>query len=184
MKKLGLWLTSICLIICTAFAFVGCNSGSKENEETGSVQQYVELSESAISIEVYSQYTLKTITNVDEEIEWTTSNSAVATVEDGVVTALSVGSATITASAGDVSGKCVVTVTHLSNFPELSLSDTSLELVEGGDSVTVEAVALYKGEAMDCTFAWTTANPSVATVENGKIQHCRLIRQEDLEEWV
>lgn len=167
MKKLGLWLASICLIVCSSFAVVGCDFSG--NSSTGAVQEYVELSENSISMEVYSQYTLKTTTNVNKEIVWTTSDASVVTVENGVINALSVGIATVTATAGLVSDKCTVVVTHLSSFPELVLSNTSLELVEGGAGVTVDAMVAYKGEVMDCAFTWETENPSIATVENGKI---------------
>lgn len=171
MKKLGLWLTSICLIVCSAFAFAGCNFGKKPDGESsvGVTQKYVELSESEISMEIYTQHTLTVVTNVEEAIVWTTSDASVATVEDGVITACLEGSATITATAGTESATCVVTVTHLSSFPEIILSSDALELVEGGDSILVTATASYKGEAVDCEFTWVTANPSIATVENGKV---------------
>ena len=50
----------------------------------------------------------------NKRLTWTSSNTNVATVEDGVVTAISVGSATITATSTDgsnVSAVCQVTVT-------------------------------------------------------------------------
>ena len=50
----------------------------------------------------------------NKRLTWTSSNTNVATVEDGVVTAVSVGSATITATSTDgsnVSATCQVTVT-------------------------------------------------------------------------
>ena len=46
----------------------------------------------------------------DKTVAWTSSNTGVATVADGVITALKVGSATITAKAGDKSATCAVTV--------------------------------------------------------------------------
>ena len=46
----------------------------------------------------------------DKTVTWTTSNSAVATVDGGVVTAVKAGTATITATAGGYSASCVVTV--------------------------------------------------------------------------
>ena len=46
----------------------------------------------------------------DKTITWKTSNSAVATVSNGVVTAVKAGTATITATAGGYSATCVVTV--------------------------------------------------------------------------
>ena len=47
----------------------------------------------------------------DITVTWTTSSSAVATVADGVVTAVAPGEATITAQAGEKSSSCTVTVT-------------------------------------------------------------------------
>lgn len=50
----------------------------------------------------------------NKRLEWTSSNTAVATVADGVVTAVAVGTATITATStdgSDISATCAVTVT-------------------------------------------------------------------------
>ena len=46
----------------------------------------------------------------DKTVTWSTSDASVATVADGVVTAVAAGTATITATAGDYSATCVVTV--------------------------------------------------------------------------
>jgi len=47
----------------------------------------------------------------DKTVAWSSSNAAVATVDNnGVVTAVAEGTATITAKAGDKSATCVVTV--------------------------------------------------------------------------
>ncbi len=47
----------------------------------------------------------------DKTVTWTSSDPAVATVENGVITAVAAGSATITAAAGGQSATCAVTVT-------------------------------------------------------------------------
>ena len=82
-----------------------------------------------------------------EEVVWSTTDAAVATVENGVVTAVGAGTATITATAGTLSATCVVTVTA----PEPSDSDN---LVPNGD-FEQGAVA-----------PWTGVN-ALVTVENG-----------------
>ena len=48
----------------------------------------------------------------DKTVTWSTSDASVATVADGVVTAVAAGTATITAKAGEHSATCVVTVTR------------------------------------------------------------------------
>lgn len=46
----------------------------------------------------------------DREVKWSTSNASVATVENGLVTALASGTTTISAQAGDKTATCKVTV--------------------------------------------------------------------------
>ena len=46
----------------------------------------------------------------DKTVEWSSSDSAVAVVDNGVVIAVSPGVATITAKSGEYSATCVVTV--------------------------------------------------------------------------
>ena len=52
----------------------------------------------------------ETLTATAEGVTWTSSNDAVATVEDGVVKAVAMGKATITVTAGEETAACVVTV--------------------------------------------------------------------------
>lgn len=52
-----------------------------------------------------------TTTPSGQHVVWSTSNSAVATVAGGVITAVAVGTAVITATSGNYSASCTVTVT-------------------------------------------------------------------------
>lgn len=51
----------------------------------------------------------------DKTVIWESSDTAVATVKDGIVTAVAAGNATITAKAGEKTATCAVTVTNPSN---------------------------------------------------------------------
>ena len=66
--------------------------------------------------ELYPGETVTLTATVDPEAEgavvWASSDEAVATVADGVVTAVKAGAVNITASIGDVSAICSVTVKH------------------------------------------------------------------------
>lgn len=76
----------------------------------------ISLSDSSISFTEAGIYTL-TVTvlpaDTTDKIVWETSNAAVATVQNGMVTAVFNGSATITAKCGDQSATCLVSVSGI-----------------------------------------------------------------------
>jgi hypothetical protein len=76
-----------------------------------------------------------------ESIEWSTSDAAVATVdESGLVTAISAGTATITAKAGELTATCEVTVERaFVAVEEITLDQTTATLVEGETMTSVAA---------------------------------------------
>ena len=73
------------------------------------------LDQSLLSLDVGATATLTATVlpedATDKTVTWTSSDPAVATVENGVITAVAAGSATITAAAGGQSATCAVTVT-------------------------------------------------------------------------
>lgn len=69
----------------------------------------------------------------DKTVTWTTSNDQVATVDDGTVTAVAAGTATITAQAGEKTAVCEVTVEAASVVVTLS----------GLHSAQVNSLSLY-----------------------------------------
>lgn len=68
----------------------------------------------------------------DPTVTWTTSDPAVATVANGVVTPVAAGTATITATAGSQSATCAVTVTAAST-PSVTLGD-----VDGNGDIDID----------------------------------------------
>ena len=101
-------------------------------------------------------------------VTWTSSDPKVAYVSGGTVTAISAGTATITAQAGDKTATCEVTVS-LPPVPvdNITLDQTSLNLV-AGDAVVLTAT-VTPDDAADPTVTWTSSDPSVATVANGTV---------------
>lgn len=79
----------------------------------------IALNETALALNPTQSSTLSVTytpadANTDTNITWTTSDPAVATVDAGVVTAVGIGTATITATtANSVSTNCAVTVTEV-----------------------------------------------------------------------
>ena len=83
----------------------------------------------------------KTPADTTDSVTWTSSDSNVATVSNGTVTAVGVGSATITVSCGSHSATCIVTVTEFMNREILKkmcpayITDTN-KLSGGGNGIT------------------------------------------------
>ena len=132
----------------------------------------ISLSESKVTLTEGETKTLvATVTPADatdKTAAWRTSNSSVATVKDGVVTAVAAGTATITATAGDYSATCVVTVEKkVIAVTGISLSESKVTLTEGETMTLVATVT--PADATDKTVAWSTLTSSVATVKDGVV---------------
>jgi len=97
-------------------------------------------------------------------VSWSSSNSSVATVSNGTVTAKASGSATITASftygGNTYKETCSITV----NTPSISLSSTS-KSVYIGDTFSLSTTTYPNGKTVN----WSSSNTSVATVSNGNV---------------
>ena len=101
----------------------------------------------------------------DKTVTWSSSDESVATVIDGKVTGVGVGSATITAQAGNIKVVCSVTV--IIEVASIKLNKASVILYPG-DSMELTATVLPEN-ATDKTVTWSSSNASVATVANGKV---------------
>jgi uncharacterized protein YjdB len=101
-------------------------------------------------------------------VVWTSSDETVATVANGVVTALKAGKATITAKAGEVSATCELTV-NAKVIPAtgITLDKTAAELTEG-ETLTLTATVTPE-DATDKTVTWTSSDETVATVKDGVV---------------
>lgn len=105
----------------------------------------------------------------DKTVTWSTSSAEIVTVEEGKVTAVKEGEATITAKAGEIEATCKVTVAKkIIPVESVTLDKAELALVKG-DEVTLTAT-VKPDDATDKAVAWTTSNEAVATVVDGKVK--------------
>lgn len=137
----------------------------------------VSLNKTSLALEVGNSETLTaTVTPsnaTNKDVSWNSSDSSVATVENGRVTAKKAGSTviTVTTSDGNKTASCNVTVTE--KEPEtipvtgVSLNKTSLAL-EAGNSETLTAT-VTPSNATNQAVTWNSSDSSVATVENGRV---------------
>ena len=110
-----------------------------------------------------TEYLVLNITplEMNDQIAYTSANTSVATVSaEGLVTAKATGSTTITATVGDISVTCQITVRQPVTGISLNNTSLSLEMLN-----TFQLTATVKPtNAYDSTVTWTTSDPSVATV--------------------
>ena len=159
-------LKFICSALVAVVVLLTMSTGCTKEEVVSSIK----LSHSSVALSLGETVTLIATVYpedaVDKTVTWSSSNSSVASVVGGKVAALSVGSAVITAKAGNCSAVCAVTVSTV-EVSKIELSQTSLTLFEG-DTVQLTAT-VYPENATDKTVMWSSSDTSVVTVDNGKI---------------
>ncbi len=129
----------------------------------------IKLNKTSTTIDPRKTETLKVTlnpVNAYDVLTWTSSNTKIAKVSNGKITAIGPGTATITAKTNNgKTASCKVTVT--TPVSSVKLSKTSLTLPKGASETITTTIA--PSNASNKTITWTTSNSSVATVSNGKI---------------
>lgn len=103
------------------------------------------------------------------DVVWSSSDESIATVENGEVTAVGVGKATITATTTDgtnLSATCAVTVKPIL-VTSLTLSDNSLTIENGNVDALIATIT--PSNATTKALTWTSSNANVAEVSDGVI---------------
>lgn len=122
------------------------------------------------SVTVTGVYSDNTSTNVTISSSWSTSDTSIATVYNGAITAKKEGTATITAAYQGQSQTVQVKVTK--KVKALSKNVQSLDL-RTGDTKDIILTATYSdnetNSAAASTAEWSTSDEKVATVVNGKV---------------
>lgn len=132
----------------------------------------VSLSQTTLTLNVKQTATLTATVQPDnaheKSVVWSSSKPAVATVgNNGLVTAVSLGTTTITATAGGKSATCTVTVEPIP-VGRITLDKTQLSL-KHGESETLTAT-VQPDDATDKSVAWSSDKPDIATVDqNGMV---------------
>ena len=135
----------------------------------------VSLNKTSVTINVGATTTLTanvTPSNAtNNNITWTSSNTTVATVANGIITGKSDGYTTITAKTNNgKTATCSVKVEKVQNevaVTGISLNKTSVTL-KIGDTITL-VPTISPSNATNRTVTWTSSNEKIATVKNGQI---------------
>lgn len=163
-----LWALFISVLSCTLL-----NSCTDQDIEPIPVESVIlnissmELTEGD-SKQIYATILPQNASN--KNVIWTSSNSSVATVSDGVITALNAGKSIISVTTED-SGKTaiceVVVVAKIYNVESVTIDRTSVELFEGEDITLIASVMPENASNKDVV--WSSSDETIATVEEGKV---------------
>jgi hypothetical protein len=173
MKNSPLKTLVFVLSVISVFSAAGC----KDDEPAIIPVDSVSISKTTITLVEGDSETLSVTvspsTATNKSVSWSSSRPDVATVdEDGKVTAVKAGSATVIVitTDGSKTAKCDVTVEPRPiPVAGISLDKSSLELVEGEESSLIATIA--PSDASNKTFTWSSSNSQVATVDdNGKVK--------------
>lgn len=104
----------------------------------------------------------------DTNVTFYSSNDDIATVsDDGVITAVKGGTATITALAGEKSAKCTVTVSV--PMTGIKADGSTTKEITVGDIINLTVLKVPSDATDKVTASWTSSNPQVASVKAGAV---------------
>ena len=106
----------------------------------------------------------------DSSVTWASSDESVATVIDGLITAIAPGAATISCSANDGSGitaTCSVIVPEPVKVSSITLSETTIILEP--DATKRLTATIFPDDAEDKSVTWSSNDENIATVINGLV---------------
>ena len=136
----------------------------------------VTLNKNKITLDMSGTKTAKLIAtinpytaNVNKDITWTSSNTDIAEVEDGLVRGISNGTVVITAMTSN--GKYAECIVEVQTSPtEVKLNYSSLILEKSAlASPTLNATILPESANVNTNITWSSSNTSVVAVDNGKL---------------
>ena len=143
--------------------------------QIGEPVQSVGLNKTELALEVGKTGTLEAIVEpsdaTNKNVTWSSSNPEFATVDNGVVTAVSAGEAiiTVTTEDGAKTATCKVTVNAPQTVPVTGVTLDKAELtLEKGSTGTLTATVAPQN-ATNNTVTWSSSNPEFVTVANGTV---------------
>ena len=151
-------------IAVVAVCFTACKKDEKTTPVTG-----ITLNKNELALMPGDTATLIATIKPDnadtKTVIWTSSNLAVATVDDnGLVTAIATGETTITIHTQDGNKTATCTVTVGIPVTDITLNHEALTLAPK-DTITLIAT-VQPDDADNKNVTWTSSNPAMATVNN------------------
>ncbi|MBQ4269646.1 MAG: Ig-like domain-containing protein, partial [Clostridia bacterium] len=182
MKKIiKILFSTLCAVVAFG-AFASCGKGGEQFGNPVEIEKTATLSLNKTHA-VLHPGDLLTLTAALENVaeadaqpfEWKSYDTQVATVDNGVVTAVSFGTTYVSVNSGTLNASCKITVqaedasVHKST---LEISATNLRLnafYDDAKSSTLSVIAYQNGEAVAADVVWESENEDYVTVENGVV---------------
>lgn len=163
------------VLLSSAIFFAACKTEKNkvDDNKVSPTKNTLTLTKTSVQL-VYGDSAVVVARYTDEEgktLEWTTADSTIATVEDGVISSVGYGNTTITAKYGDLTATCAVSVSFGDYQPVLNVSHVgeNLSLVVE-DTYKVVAGVSFKGKNYACELTAEVADETMASFENGTIK--------------
>lgn len=154
-------------LLFVLFCAVGCKIDlglpeAPKQEETAPelALDGIELFVTSAEIGIGGQFLLSSVP-VTEDMVWASFDESVASVENGLVTALAVGETTVTASDGGDMESCAVTVKPYVQGVKVTSTDANLTV---GDKISFSSGLPARYHAV-----WSSSDESVASVNEGVV---------------
>ncbi len=172
-KKLFLIIFSLCISLSLACGFAACGG----EEDTGIPVASVGFNKNVLELEVGETYKLNATVlpsnATDKTLIWSSSDSDVASVSDGLITARKEGEAEITAKSGNKQAVCTVTVKPETDVTvpvtSVTLNQSVYTLAIGASYTLIPTV--LPANATDRLVKWSSSNEKTVTVsDRGVIQ--------------
>lgn len=159
-------------------ATITAKAGGKEAKCTVVVNpilvSMLSLDRSEVSLEVGSSIRLKPSINpsnaTNPQLIWSSSNSSVAKVEDGVITAVSSGKATVSAKVDSKTAECIINVTAPKKPTSSQEVEKTVTLSRRSATLTVgQSITLTASVTPSGSVVWYSTNSEILKVRDGVV---------------
>lgn len=167
LKKTILSVMACAVSLVMLFSLAACGDETKKDPQVTAIA--LDKTEASVNTGETVRLTVKATYDDDtsadlssgaEGLAWKSSDESIATVTRGVVSGKAQGETTVTATYGDYTATCSVTVYSL----VVEISDATASL-EKGATKQLTASVKKAGTATDDKVEWSSSDPSVATVD-------------------
>ena len=145
------------------------SSASESSEEDLDVTIELEVKSHEMLFGESYQLVAKTSSNV--EVSWESSDTSVATVNDGTVVAVGAGEARISATAGKAKATCLIKVSFGDILPSLNIVNLSGDslLLARGSSFALKGEVSFNGATYPCALAVKIEDTSIVSLSGNAV---------------